>query len=70
MENPETLATLDTPDKNNDKQGGKHTAQYGTCLPFVSIWVRPLFLGMVTFVQTVLIPQNTIEYMSNITFVL
>ena len=28
MENPETLATLDTPDRNNDKQGGKHTAQY------------------------------------------
>jgi hypothetical protein len=28
MENPETLATLDTPDRNKDKQGGKHTAQY------------------------------------------
>jgi hypothetical protein len=28
MENPETLATLDTPDRNKDRQGGKHTAQY------------------------------------------
>ena len=28
MENSETLATLDTPDRNKDRQGGKHTAQY------------------------------------------
>ena len=28
MENPEKLATLDTPDRNKDKQGEKHTAQY------------------------------------------
>ena len=40
------------------------------CLPFTSLCVHPLFLGMVTFVQPVLIPQNTIEYMSNITGVL
>ena len=30
MENPEKLATLilDTPDRNKDKQGEKHTVQY------------------------------------------
>jgi hypothetical protein len=28
MENPEKLSTLDTPDRNKDKQGEKHTAQY------------------------------------------
>jgi hypothetical protein len=28
MENPEKLATLDTPDRNKDKQEEKHTAQY------------------------------------------
>jgi hypothetical protein len=38
--------------------------------PFASIWVHPLFFGMATFVKPVLMPQNTIEYMSNITGVL